>query len=193
MLLSKCAVHNSKKWRFIKEQEVSGLLTRSLLNYVPYVLSCLRVSCSMCPRALRAPCPTCLVPHVLSCPTFLVPYVPRASCPTCSCALRASCPMCSRALHASYSTCLVPYVLMCFTCLVLHLPCASRFMSPFSLCSLLFCTLRTLCSNITFCALEFPWITLLFCCYLVLVIFFFGGGGGVGVGVTKTKTNIVCQ
>ena len=54
----------------------------SLLNYVPYVLSC--PTCLM-PYVLL--CLTCLVPYVLSCLTCLVPYVPfalGASCQTWS-------------------------------------------------------------------------------------------------------------
>ena len=53
----------------------------SLLNYVPYVLSC-----PMCVVPYVLPCPTCLVPYVFFCPTCFVPYVP------------------------SYFTCLVPCV-----------------------------------------------------------------------------------
>ena len=64
-----------------------SMRNESLLNYVPYVLSC----------------PTCLVPYVLSYSTC-----PRASCPTCSRTLRASCPTYSRAPHASCP--------MCFLC-----------------------------------------------------------------------------
>ena len=56
----------------------------SLLNCVPYVLSC----------------PTCLLPHVLSCPTCLVPYV--ISCLMCLVPYVLSCP-----------TCLVSYVASC--------------------------------------------------------------------------------
>ena len=149
---------------FLKTQQLSithlsaPCLNQNLLHYVPYVLSCptgsraSRVSCPMCFRSLRA-----LVSYMLSCPTFLVPYV------------------------VSYLMWLVPYVLLCFTCLVLfffffiynakyikclvpYWPRVSRFMSPFSLRILLFRTLRTLCPSITFCALEFPCISLLFFC-----------------------------
>ena len=39
ILLTKCAVCNSKKWKFFKQQEASGLLTslriKTLLNKVP--------------------------------------------------------------------------------------------------------------------------------------------------------------
>ena len=77
-------------------------ILKSLLNYVPYVLSCPTClvsyvpSCFTClvpyvPRALRVLCLTCLVPNVLSCLTCLVSYVPfalGASCQTCSCVSR---------------------------------------------------------------------------------------------------------
>ena len=88
--------------------------------------------------------PTCLVFCVLSCPTCSrVPCasyhtcsrVSRASCPIRYCASRALCPMWPRALH---------------------------FMSPFSLITVLSCTLHILWPNITFCVLEFLRITLLF-------------------------------
>ena len=73
--------------------------TRSLLNYVPYVLSC----------------STCLVPCVLLCPTCLVPSM--LSCLTCSRAVHALVPTCP--------TCLLPYVFSCLTCLtvLLYLTC----------------------------------------------------------------------
>ena len=39
MLLSKCEVYDSKKWKFIKQQEASGLLSslgiKALLNKIP--------------------------------------------------------------------------------------------------------------------------------------------------------------
>ena len=91
---------------------LSYCIERSLLNYVPYVLSCLT-----CPRTLRA-----LVPHLLRVLRALVPYV--LSCPTCSRALRAlvpyvlSCLTCFVPYVLSCPTCLVPYVLSCLTCLV---------------------------------------------------------------------------
>ena len=59
----------------------------SLLNYVPYVLSCPMCVVPYVPRALRALvlhvffCPTCLVPYVPSCFTCLVPYVSFAYVP----------------------------------------------------------------------------------------------------------------
>ena len=95
----------------------------------------------------------------------------RGSCPTCSRALRALVDYVSRVLHAlvphvpyvlSYLTCLVLYMLLCFTCLVLYMPSAQRFMSPFSLRTLLSRILSTLCPNVTFNVLEFPCIALLF-------------------------------
>ena len=68
---------------------------KSLLNYVPYMLSC-----ATYPRTSRASCSTCyraprdLVPYVLSFPTCFVPYVARAL--RASSALHASCHTCSR-------------------------------------------------------------------------------------------------
>ena len=126
--------------------------------------------CSRCSRALRVSCLCALVPHVSCVLRVLVPYV--LSCPTC----------------------LVRHVSRVIDGLVLHVPhvlrapvfqlprttrasCskwprASRFMSPSSLCTLLFHTLRTLCPNIAFCALEFPCIMLLFFCSFATCDFF---------------------
>ena len=72
----------------------------SLLNYVPYVLSC----------------PTCLVPYVPRVLRTLVPHVPRALC--ASCALRALMPLVSYALSCLTCSCLVPYVHSCPTYIV---------------------------------------------------------------------------
>ena len=114
----------------LQNVEISSvtLLKRSLLNYVPHVLSYLTclVSALMpdVPRALHA-----LVPHVSRVLRAIVRYDPRvhtcsrasrASCPTCSCALRASCPTCSRASRASCLTCLLPYVPRAKRALVFH-------------------------------------------------------------------------
>ena len=151
----------------------------SLLNYVLYVSLCLtcfralRVSCPTCSRALRASCPTCS--HAL-----------RASCSTCSRALRALVPYVPRDLRA-----LVPYVPRVLRAIVLHVPhallaleppvlgsslvsClmgphASRFMSPFSLRTLLYRTLRTPCPNIML--LSFYASRSYFSVYVLLVIF----------------------
>ena len=54
--------------------KITKLRMKSLLNYIPYLLSCL------VPRASRASCPTCsrvsvFRAHVLSCLTYLVPSV----------------------------------------------------------------------------------------------------------------------
>ena len=117
-----------------------------MLNYVTYVVLC----------------PTCLLQCVLWCHKCLVPYL--LSCSTCSRASRASCCMYS---HASRISC-PPYScaprVLCRTAFVPDVLRASRawcslwprtlyFMSPFSLCTLLSCTLRTLCPNTTFCAI----------------------------------------
>ena len=118
----------------------------SLLNYVPYVLSC---STCLVPYVLT--CPTCLGSYVLYVPRVLralvppvpralrafcvlyalMPHVPyvlwcstcsRASYHTCNHAMRTSYPMCShasRALVPYMVLCLVPYLfsyLTCFTC-----------------------------------------------------------------------------
>ena len=100
-------------------------------------LCALRASCPKCSRALSA-----LVPHVPRVLRALVTYVPlalRVFLPYVSLVLRAPVFHVSRASPAFWPM----------------WPCASRFMSPFSLRTLLFCILRTLCPNITFCALEF--------------------------------------
>ena len=131
----------------------------SLLNYVPYVLSC-----PTCSRALRASCPTCcralraLVPHV--------PPVLRVSCPTRSRALRALCPTCSRDPRASCLTCfscpacshapralrvLVPYVL---SCLVPYVHSCPTYIVPYVLsCLTCFCVslvLRALVPHVSY-------------------------------------------
>ena len=137
----------------------------SLLNYVPYLLSCPTCSCPTCSRVLRASCSTCC-------------RASPASCTTCSRALRALMPQVPRTLRAFvptvllYPTYLVPYVLLCLHALCSMWPRALRFMSPFSLRTLLFRTLRTLCPNFTFFALEFPCITLLFLCSFATCDFF---------------------
>ena len=116
----------------------------SLLNYVPYVLSCplclvpyllsrsraLRASCLRCSRTSRVSCPTCSRASRASCPTCS-----RASRASCSRALRASCLTCSRALRAlvphvpyvlSCLMCLGPYMPSCFMCLLPYVPRAKR-------------------------------------------------------------------
>ena len=106
-------------------------------------LRALRALAPYLPRAPRASSPTCSRVH-----RALVPYVPlapRTLCRTCSCVSRASSSMWPHAL---------------------------RFMCPFSLRTLLFRTLRTVCPNITFFALEFPCITLLFFCSFATCDFF---------------------
>ena len=138
---------------------------RALVSYAPRALRALvsrvlRTLVPYVPRALHALVPN--VPHALRALVHYVPYVPRAPrawCHTCSCVSRASSSMWA---------------------------CASCFMSPFSLRSLLFRTLRTLFPNITFCALEFPWIMLLFSCSFATCDLYFWK-------ITKVKTNIVCQ
>ena len=87
----------------------------SLLNYVPYMLSCA----------------TCLVPYVLSCPKCLLPHVPRA--------LRAfvlSCPTCL--------TCLVSLMLSCLTCLLPYVTRAKRAVVSLT-CRRCSCSPRVLC------------------------------------------------
>ena len=101
-------------------------------------------------------------------PRALLSYVP--------CASSALVPQVSRALRALVPcvllrlTCLVPYVLSCLACLVSHVSCAlfayvhscfrNLFMSPYV--PLASRALRTLCANITFCALEFLCLTFLY-------------------------------
>ena len=131
-------------------------------------------------------CTACLLPYVFLYLTCLVPYPPRA--------LYALVPHVSCVLLVLVPTCLVCHVSRAIDGLVLHVSCvlrapvfqlprttrascsmwsrASRFMSPSSLCTLLFHTLRTLCPNITFCALEFPCIMLLCFCSFATCDFF---------------------
>ena len=140
-------------------------IPNALLALVLYALSCPTYYC-----ASRVPCPACLLPYVPSCLRCLVPNVP--------CAPRA---LVSYVLLCT--TCLVPYVLSCPT----YHTCshasrdfdpmwlrASRFMSLFSLRTLLSCTLLILCPNNTFWTLEFPCLTLLFFC-LFATCDFLGG------------------
>ena len=122
----------------------------------------------------------------------------RASCLTCSCVLRALVPRALGALVPYVLLCptsLVPYMLSYLTCSSAYILCTSRnscpiwsqdwrFMSPFSLRTLLSRTLRILCPNITYCALEFPCFTLLFFCLSATCDFL--------REFTKVKTNIVC-
>ena len=112
-----------------------------------------------------------------------MPYVPRD--------LRALVPYVPRVLRAIVLH--VPHALLALELHVLGSslasclmwPHASRFMSSFSLRTLLYRTLRTLCPNITFCALEFLCFTLLFFCLFANCDFL--------EEFTKVKTNIVCQ
>ena len=106
-----------------------------MLNYVTYVVLC----------------PTCLLQCVLWCHRCLVPCL--LLCSTCSRASRASCCMYSRASRVSCHTAFVPDVLRASRAWCSLWPRTLCFMSPFSLCTLLSCTLRTLCPNTTFCAI----------------------------------------
>ena len=119
-----------------------------------------RVQCTLSPTCCRAWCPSC----------FTSSRSLRDSYHTCSPALRVSCPTyyrVSRAralrapkLHVSLALCvLVPHVVLCLTCHVSYVP--LYFKSSFSLRNLVPRALH-LCANITFCALEFPCLTLLF-------------------------------
>ena len=124
----------------------------SLLNYVPYVLSCPTCLVPYVPSFLTCLvpyvlcCPTCLVPSVLSCLTCLMPYVLfalRVLCHTffrvssvlpalvshVSCALRAlALPrtlllFCSSSL--TFFRCFKRNMLSCISCLVAFMPCVS--------------------------------------------------------------------
>ena len=131
-------------------------LKGSLLNFVPYVLSCLTASCPTCSCALRASCLTCLVSYVFS---WL-----RASCLMCVRASRVSCPKYSRASRASCLRVLVPcmhllYMLSCLTCLVSYVHFAVRVSCQTCLrCS---CTSRVLCLVVLRLARTLPAILLL--------------------------------
>ena len=123
-----------------------------LLNYVPYVLSCLmscrasRVSCLRFSCVLRALSPTCSRASRAFCSTCYWPHVPCALCdlePHVLGALRA----------------FVPYVSSALRALVLHM-----LLVPLALCPS--------CVNITFSALVFPNFTWLFLIHFQLVSFF---------------------
>ena len=109
------------------------------------------------------------------------PHLPcdvRALVLTYSRALRAP------VLHVPFAIGIfVPHVLCASRALCPMWPHASHFMRPFSLGTLLSCTLCALCSNITFYALEFPCFALLFSCLFATCNFW-------GV-FSKLKTNIV--
>ena len=134
-----------------------------------------------CSHALGASCPMCfsvlgaVVPNVPRVPPDLIPCVARILHTVVLYVLVTNPLWCL--------TCLVPCLLLCLTCL---LPCAfsyHRALRPmclhtlwalFSYVPLVLHTLRTLCANITFRALEFPCLTLL-CFGLFPTWDFFGG------------------
>ena len=141
--------------------------------------SCTTALMSCVPRALHA-----LMLHVPRTLRAFVPYLPRALCAFMlylPCALYALEPYVPRVLRllVPHVPCvisaLVPQLPRCLCALVFHVPRVSRIscpmwsrasllMSPFSLRTLLFRTLRTLCLDITFCTLEFPCIKFLLLC-----------------------------
>ena len=144
----------------------------------------------MCSRILHASCPTCFRALRVSCPAYSrASRASRVLCPTCSRTLRALVPFVPRVLrafvpHVSRAMrALAPHLLHALRASVLYVPLASgflcpkwprasRFMSPFSLRTLLSLTLHTLCPNITFCALEFQCISLLIFCSFANCLFF---------------------
>ena len=154
------------------------MLERSLLNYMPYVLSCptflvahvLPGSACLLPYVLS--CLTCLVPYVLSHPTWLVPYV-------------LSYLMCPVIYVLSCLTFLVLYVLLCFRCLASYVASCLMLYVPFFLAQPIVSYHAYSIPNIIFCELEFPCIALLFFLFICYLLFF-------GGNLLKLKTNIVC-
>ena len=112
--------------------------------------------------------PRAVVPDVLRALHPLVPYVTRI--------IRALLLHVSRVLRTIVSHVLVPCVLLSFTCLLPYVfSCRTWSCASLAMCPMYPCTLRArfpyvhlvpralhLCANITFCALEFPCLTLLF-------------------------------
>ena len=115
-------------------------MPRVLRAYVLYVLLSLCALVPYVPRALRALLPC--MSHVIC---VLVSHVPRANVPHTLHVIVPHLPLSIRAFksHVFRNSCVLCSIR----------PHVSRFMSPFSLRTLLSCTLRTLCPNIIFCAL----------------------------------------
>ena len=178
--------------RIIKYESAKLRALRALVPYVrcapralvPDVPRALRALVPHVPRALRALVTQVfrtlhvLVPHVLSYPHFFS-HIPCSRTLTFNFKIfvRVSWYFMILLNYVSYvlscPLCLVPYVLSVSRASCPMWPRASHFMSPFSLHALLFCNLRNLCPNITFCALELPSIALLsflFICYLWFVL-----------------------
>ena len=109
----------------------------SLLNYVPYLLSCR----------------TCLVCHMLSCLTYS--RVQSALCPTCSRSLRALASQVPRVL------CVLILPMRSVSCALFPI-CPHDLWAYFSNVPLVPRTFNTLCANISFFTLEFTCLTLLF-------------------------------
>ena len=156
----------------------------NLLNYVPTcsrALSAPRALVPHVPRTLRAlvpyvPCALrALVSHMPRASNTVVPNVPRASRTLVSCVPRFLCALVSYMLRASLLSVLRALCPMCthaLWALFCYVPLAP-------------CTLSSLYANITFCALEFLYLTLLFFCSFRICDF---------VGeFTQVRTNIVCQ
>ena len=115
---------------------------KSLLNYVPHLLSC-----SMYLVLYVFSCLTCLVSYVLSCLRCLVSYVLQCLSDLVLCL--PSCLRCFMPYVLSFLTYLVRYVLLCFMCLVPYVlscftsiaySCTSRV-----LCRAFFLVCRTIC------------------------------------------------
>ena len=115
---------------------------KSLLNYVPHLLSC-----SMYLVLYVFSCLTCLVSYVLSCLRCLVSYVLQCLSDLVLCV--PSCLRCFMPYVLSFLTYLVRYVLLCFMCLVPYVlscftsiaySCTSRV-----LCRAFFLVCRTIC------------------------------------------------
>lgn len=96
---------------YFRQYNVITISFRGLLNYVPYVLSCLtcsltsRALCLTCSAASRVSWLTCLVPYVLLCLKWLM--LCMFSYLACSCFSYALCSTCSCTSRA-----FMPYVLI---------------------------------------------------------------------------------
>ena len=154
----------------------------ALVLYVLRGQSALVSHTSHTPRAL---CFTCLVPYVLSCLTCLVRQYMLLH-PTCLKLHVLSYPACLESYVLLCLMCLMSFMLLylmyivsphtwCLTCLVSYVP--SFFIRPYTIVPR---NLSTACAKITFSALEFPCLMLLFSAHFLLLIFF-------------EQINIVCK
>ena len=160
------------------------------MHLLPCVSRALCASWSTCSRALYISYPTCSLLHVPRALCALVPNMPcavvhaiapnvpqapRALIPSVPWILR---PVVSHVSHVVHA--LVPHVHRLPPHLVSHMSCSyvpSFFIRPYTIVPR---NLSTACAKITFSALEFPCLMLLFSAHFLLLIFF-------------EQINIVCK